>query len=118
MQEKIPTPEKDNPLAGRLVKTEDQVIKDQEKEPMITVQCTKPIKLKDKINRGGFKMNLKRDFKFVPEEIIIQKVWGRSNTIVVSAIVPERVLLKERENAEKNREKNTPVAEGPKAAGE
>lgn len=72
-----------------------KVLEDQKKVPMLKVQSTRPIKLKDKAGRGGVQFNLKRDFGFVPEEIMIQKVAGSNNTIVVSAIVPQEVLLKE-----------------------
>lgn len=86
----VPTPEEKEVL---------KVLDDQKKVPMMKVQSTKPIKLKDKPGRGGVQFNLKRDFGFVPEEIMIQKVAGQNNTIVVSAIVPQKVLLKEKEKA-------------------
>lgn len=75
---------------------QDKMLKEKMKKyPMMKVQSTPPIKLKDKAGRGGVKFNLLRDFGFVPVEIVIQKVAGRNNTIVVSAVVPEGVLQKE-----------------------
>jgi len=86
-------------MGGSMVKltsTQDKDLKEKMKQlPMMKVQSTPPIKLKDKAGRGGIKLNLKKDFGFIPEEIIIQKVYGGNNKIVVSAIVPEMVLQKE-----------------------
>ena len=86
-------------MGGSMVKltsTQDKDLKEKMKQlPMMKVQSTPPIKLKDKAGRDGIKLNLKKDFGFIPEEIIIQKVYGGNNKIVVSAIVPEMVLQKE-----------------------
>lgn len=76
-------------------KTVEEVLDDQKKVPMVKAQSTGQIKLKDKSGRGGIKINLQETFKFYPDEIVVQKVQGRNNVIIISAIVPERVLLKE-----------------------
>lgn len=64
--------------------------------PMIPVRKTSVIKLKDRPGRGGVKFNLLRDFGFIPQEIIIQKVWGRNNAIVVAAILTKEQLAVEK----------------------
>lgn len=53
------------------------------------------IKLKDKAGRGGVVFNLKKDFGFIPDRMIVQKVHGQSNTIVVSAVLTPEMLKKE-----------------------
>jgi len=53
--------------------------------PEIPVKSTPPIKFKDKPGRGGIEINFRRDFGFIPSSIIIQKVHGKNNTIIVSA---------------------------------
>lgn len=51
----------------------------------IQVKKTDPIKFKDKPGRGGVVINFMRDFGYIPEYIVIQKIRGRNNTIQVSA---------------------------------
>lgn len=82
-------------------KTVQQVLADQKKPPMLKAQSTKPIKLKDSLGRGGIKFNLIETFGFTPEELVIQKVNGRNNTIIISAVVPQRVLLQEEASAKR-----------------
>lgn len=66
-------------------------------EDMSNVQviASPRIKLKDKAGRGGVVFNLQKDFGFIPEKIIVQKVQGQSNTIVVSAVLTQEMLEKE-----------------------
>lgn len=61
----------------------------------LACKSTPVIKLKDAPNRGGVKFHLKNDFGFVPEEIIVQKVHGRNNAIIVSAVLTQDELKKE-----------------------
>jgi hypothetical protein len=63
---------------------------------MLEARSTKPFKLKDKPGRGGVEFNLVEVFGFIPEKIVIQKVQGANNWIVVSAILTEKALLKEK----------------------
>lgn len=58
----------------------------------IPVKQTPAIKLKDKAGRGGIMLTFAKDFGFTPETIIIQKVHGQNNTIIVSAVYPDEVL--------------------------
>ena len=67
---------------------------DEKKE--LQIRSMQPVKFKDKPTRGGIKINLKGTFGFVPEEMLVQKVHGQSNTIIVSAIIPEKVLKAEK----------------------
>lgn len=93
----------------------DQVVEHQKKVPMLKVQQTKPIKLKDQFGRGGLEFNLREVFGFLPDIIVISKVEGRNNVIVVSAVVPDRVLLQEEKDAKK-RKKDKTVDKGPSKA--
>jgi len=52
-------------------------------------RSTPPFKLKDKNNRGFQVINLKNQFGFTPEVIVIEKVPGQTNLLVVRAIVPQ-----------------------------
>lgn len=75
-------------------------MQDTEKRPVedmsnVQVIASPKIKLKDKAGRGGVVFNLVKDFGFVPEKIIVQKVQGQSNMIVVSAVLTQEMLDKE-----------------------
>lgn len=61
----------------------------------VQVIASPRIKFKDKAGRGGVVFDLKKDFGFVPDRIIIQKVHGQSNTVVVSAVLTPEMLKKE-----------------------
>ena len=70
------------------------------KFPTIPVVKTPPIKLKDKPGRGGIQIVFKRDFGFAASSVIIQKVHGKNNTIVVSAPKPKSMIKAEEQAAE------------------
>jgi hypothetical protein len=53
------------------------------------VKYTPLFKLKDKPNRQFQAINLKKQFGFLPEVIVIEKVRGANNTIAVGAIYTE-----------------------------
>lgn len=89
------------PLSKKQLK---QITDHHEKPPVLKVQQTKAIKLKDMPGRGGLQFNLREVFGFRPEIIVITKVIGRNNVIIVSAVVPDAVLLRE-EKAKKKEEK-------------
>ena len=65
------------------------------KGPEIRFKATLPFKFKDKPNRFYRAINLKGFFGFVPETIIVEKVPGRNNTIIVKAIMSPEALEKE-----------------------
>jgi hypothetical protein len=52
----------------------------------LQLRSTKPIKLKDRPGRGGLMIDLQATFGFIPKRIIVQKVHGENNKIVVSAV--------------------------------
>lgn len=69
---------------------------DKQKEPpKVSTMSTGEIKLKDKPGRGGIQLDCMQTFGFLPEFIIVQKVQGRNNAIVVSAVIPEKILKTE-----------------------
>lgn len=63
---------------------------------MIQVRKTPDIKLKDKEGRYQIRLNLKKAFGFVPEEIIVRKVPGRTNCVFVAAVLTEEMIKKEK----------------------
>jgi len=65
----------------------------------ITVKSTRPIKLKDKFGRDFFKFKLIQ-FGFIPEEMIIEKIHGENNTIVISAVLTPEELKAEKKRQE------------------
>lgn len=62
------------------------------------VRTTPIFKLKDKKHRSFQAINLKKQFGFLPETIIVEKVKGMNNALIVRAIVtPEQAKLLEKE---------------------
>lgn len=82
--------------------------KNNKKPAEIGVRSTTPIKFKDKPNRSAVRLNLLDTFGFVPEDIIVHKIRGKSNTMIISAVVLP--------DDKKTREKGKGVAESKKAA--
>ena len=71
--------------------------KEPNKQPDIRVKSTPPFKLKDQnIRRRWQAINLKKQFGFVPETIIVEKVHGRNNVLIVRAVMTEEALKEER----------------------
>ena len=69
-----------------------------------------PVKLKDKPGRHMYPFNLKQTFGFVPEVVIVQKIKGENNRIILSAIMTEDELKKEKlQIKEKNEHKPNPT---------
>lgn len=66
-------------------------------DPDVRVRTTPPFKLKDKESRKYQGINLKKQFGFIPEVIIIEKVQGYNNTMVVRAVLTEDEIKKEKE---------------------
>lgn len=79
-------------------------------EPGIQVKQMMPFKLKDKVGRSRFTLNLMNTFRFVPETIIIEKVHGRNNTIRISAVLTKEELENEKKLNKKSRKKGKRVA--------
>lgn len=51
---------------------------------------TPPFKLKDKGKRGYQAINLKKQFGFIPEVIVIEKFVGENNVLRVRAVKPKK----------------------------
>ncbi len=67
------------------------------------IRSLRPLKFKDKIGRDRLVLDLEYIFKFQPKTIIIEKVHGRSSTMVISAVIPDEILKMEKEAIKKNR---------------
>lgn len=63
----------------------------------VRVKTTQPFKLKDKERRRFVVIKLKEQFGFTPESIIIEKVQGHHNTMVVRAVMTEEAIKEEQE---------------------
>jgi hypothetical protein len=66
-------------------------------KPKIQVVSTPPFKLKDKAGRNYQFINLKKQFGFIPEVIIIEKVRDHTNVIIVRAVLTEEEIKKDKE---------------------
>jgi hypothetical protein len=79
------------------MKLKKEAVKNGEvKQPSYPARSYRPVKLKDKPGRGGVFFNLKNTFGFVPEIVVIQKVWGEHDKFVFSAILTPEELVKEK----------------------
>lgn len=69
----------------------------EKKEPEIRVRNSPAFKLKDKQSRQYVAVNFMRDFGFMPETIIVEKVRNHSNTFIIRAVLtPEEVKKEEK----------------------
>jgi hypothetical protein len=56
------------------------------------IKSTVPFKLKDKNDRWKIVFDLKEQFGFLPEKIVIAKLKGKNNTLVMGAfLTPEEI---------------------------
>lgn len=78
-----------------------KILEDQKKPPTITIASTREIKLKDKEGKNSITIRLVESFGFVPDAITVKKVIGKNNLIVISAIVPQSILDKEKKGGKK-----------------
>ena len=70
--------------------------KEPKKEPEIRVRSTPEFKLKDRPpKRRAQPIKLKNQFGFIPEVIIIEKVWGKNNRMIVRAVLTPEEIEKE-----------------------
>lgn len=79
--------------------------KKEESNEGLRVRTSPPFKLKDKAGRN-FKVLRLRDFGFLPETIIIEKVPRESNTLVIRAVLTEEEIKKEDKRLAKLKVKN------------
>lgn len=77
-------------------------------KPTIQLRSTPPFKLKDKVGRSYQFINLKRQFGFTPEVIIIEKVQNHTNVIIVRAILTEEEIKKSQSLPSKSKKINKP----------
>ena len=75
------------------------------KDDGIRVISTPPFKLKDKPTRNFQAINIYKQFGFWPEVIIIEKVYGANNMIIVRAVLTEEERRKEDERITKMSDK-------------
>jgi len=79
------------------------------KDPEIRVRTTHPFKLKDKDKKHYFPIHLEKMFGFVPEVIIVEKVPGENNTMIVRAVMTEKAIKKEEDDKKLIIEPKSPV---------
>ena len=77
------------------------------KEPEIRVKTSKVFKLKDRPGRNYQGVHLVKTFGFVPEIVIVEKVRGRNNALMVRAVLTKEELEKEKKSFPKYRKKQT-----------
>jgi hypothetical protein len=65
----------------------------------LDVRSTIPFKLKDKEGRNLYMIDLYETFKFFPKKILIKKVPGQNNVVVISAVLEPGIV--EEKTAEK-----------------
>jgi hypothetical protein len=61
----------------------------------LRVRNTPPFKLKDRVGRNYQAINLFKQFGFLPAVIIIEKVFGRNNIVIVRAVLTAEEIKKE-----------------------
>ncbi len=84
----------------------------------IRVKSTPPFKLKDKAQRYFQIINLKKQFGFIPEVIIVEKVKRETNKIIIRAVLTEEEIKKEDaliKSLEKKHAKNKPASQKKKS---
>ena len=76
------------------------------KDKGLRVRSSTPFKLKDKPDRQFMPIHLMKKFGFVPEIVIIEKVRGSNNGLVVRAVLtPEEIKKEDVELAKQKKEK-------------
>ncbi|KKR98914.1 MAG: hypothetical protein UU51_C0035G0004 [Microgenomates group bacterium GW2011_GWC1_41_20] len=76
------------------------------KDKGLRVRSSAPFKLKDRPGRNFMPIHLLKNFGFVPEIIIIEKVRGESNRLIVRAVLtPEEIKKEDVELAKQKKEK-------------
>lgn len=66
---------------------------------------TPPFKLKNKLGRNYIRFNLIDTFGFMPEDVVISRVFNENNQFTLSAVLTPD-MLKEKERLEKLRAQN------------
>lgn len=55
----------------------------------IKLRSSLPFKLRDRNDRNIKIFDMKMEFGFVPEAVVISKLHGHNNTIILSAVLPK-----------------------------
>ena len=80
------------------------------------VLSLEPFKLKDKAGRGGVIYDLESTFGFLPKQIGIQKVQGKHDTYILSAVLtPEQIEKDKKRFEEQANKKQMEVEHGKNA---
>lgn len=66
----------------------------------VKVETTPPFKLKSRLNRSWQAINLKKQFGFIPETIIVEKYPQGNNILVVHAVLTPEELAKRKKESE------------------
>lgn len=61
----------------------------------VRVKTTPPFKLKDRRGRSFQVINLQKQFGFLPETIVVEKIPGSNNGLIVRAILTPDEIKKE-----------------------
>lgn len=81
-------------------------------EDAVRVKSTPSFKLKDQPSRVWQAIHLKRQFGFVPETIIIEKVHGQNNRLIIRAVLtPEEIAKEDKELEKASKQAKTAVEE-------
>lgn len=75
------------------------------------VKKTLPIRFSDKVGKDVIIFDFKKIFGFLPEKIILQKVLGQKNLIVLCAVLTDEELKKEEEQRKATLMAQTPIKE-------
>lgn len=62
----------------------------------LQVKTSPPFRLKDRVGKNFQVMNIRKQFGFVPETIIIERMIGTKDVIVVRAVLTEDEKVKEK----------------------
>ena len=61
----------------------------------LRVLNTPKIKFKDKVGRQFVVINMKRTFGLIPDAVILEKVIGENNTMILRAVLNEKQIEEE-----------------------
>lgn len=62
----------------------------------LLLKNTPPFRLKDRMNKNYRAIDIVKQFGFIPEVIIFERIAGTKDIFVVRAVVPDRLLAQEK----------------------
>jgi hypothetical protein len=80
-------------------------------EEEVRVKSTPVFKLKDQKGRSWQGIHLRKQFGFIPDVIIVEKMPGQNNRIVVRAVLTEEEIKKEDLRLKNDEKERNEVAE-------